>query len=462
MTSLRESWLTRPAALFEITAPDAERARRRIVLMERNMMLPAKLFIILLTWYSFSRSPWTGAQGQSDVVVEMVEKIFWIYVLVNLLLAGPLLAVRRLPLAGGQWLAFASSVLDALFLAAMTVVTGGVESILFWLFIGLILRNAVSVPPGVSQLILNFTISICYALAVLLDASVLSDEEDPTKQIFNLTLHEHWGEPLLLRMVVLGLMTLCCSGLELLLQKQRLAIEEAAALAAAENQLHSAGRIAAEFAHQIKNPLAVINNAAHSLQRSLREKRTPAIEHVEIIQEEVERVDAVVTRIMGYAQLQEQTVERLDVVKLIESAIAAVFPPALPTGIKVKKNYAGNFPPLLMQRGHLLEMLLNLLKNAREALGDKGTVTVTADHARDHTVEISVADDGPGIPDERRAQIFEAFYTTKKTGTGLGLAVVKHNAELYGGSVRVDSKLGKGAKFTVVFPPKPPAPSLMS
>jgi signal transduction histidine kinase len=73
-----------------------------------------------------------------------------------------------------------------------------------------------------------------------------------------------------------------------------------------------------------------------------------------------------------------------------------------------------------------------------------------------------VADDGPGIPDERRAQIFEAFYTTKKTGTGLGLAVVKHNAELYGGSVRVESKLGKGAKFTLVFPPKPPAPGLMS
>ena len=461
MTSRREPWLTRLAALFEIAAPDAERARRRIVLVERNVMLPAKLFIILLTWHSFTRSPWTGSQGPADVVVEMVETIFWIYVAANVLLAWPLLSLRRLPLGAAQWLGVTSSLLDALFFAALTLVTSGVDSIVFWLFIGLILRNAVSVPPGVLQIILNLATSLCYALAVMLDVSVLNDTDDPTRQAFDMTLNEHWSQPLLLRMVVLWLMTLCCSGLELLLNRQREAIEEEAALAAAESQLHSAGRIAAEFAHQIKNPIAVINNAAHSLQRSLREKKTPAPEHIEIIQEEVARVDAVVTRIMGYAQMQEEKVERLDVVKLIEAAIGQIFPPALPTAIKVKKNYAGNFPPLLMQRGHLLEMLLNLLKNAREALGDQGTVTVTADHARDHSVEISVADDGPGIPEERRAQIFEAFYTTKKTGTGLGLAVVKHNAELYGGSVRVESKLGKGAKFTVTFPPKPPLTSLM-
>jgi signal transduction histidine kinase len=63
-----------------------------------------------------------------------------------------------------------------------------------------------------------------------------------------------------------------------------------------------------------------------------------------------------------------------------------------------------------------------------------------------------IRDDGPGIPPEKREKIFEAYYTTKEKGTGLGLATVRHNLELYGGSVKVESELGKGARFIVIFP----------
>jgi signal transduction histidine kinase len=107
-----------------------------------------------------------------------------------------------------------------------------------------------------------------------------------------------------------------------------------------------------------------------------------------------------------------------------------------------------------MQRGHLSEMLVNLLQNAREALGEKGNVFVTAVCRRDQAVEISVRDDGPGIPPEKIERIFEAYYTTKEKGSGLGLAIVKHNAELYGGTVRVESGLEKARNFTVIFPGK--------
>ena len=91
---------------------------------------------------------------------------------------------------------------------------------------------------------------------------------------------------------------------------------------------------------------------------------------------------------------------------------------------------------------------------AREALGARGNILVKATVRRDQTIEISVADDGPGVAPDKVEQIFEAYFTTKVKGTGLGLAIVKHNVELYGGEVRVDSTLGKGAKFTVVFPTK--------
>jgi two-component system sensor histidine kinase FlrB len=108
-----------------------------------------------------------------------------------------------------------------------------------------------------------------------------------------------------------------------------------------------------------------------------------------------------------------------------------------------------------MQRRHLVDTVMNLLQNAREALGDKGgNIFVSARCHSDSSVEVAVRDDGPGIPTEKQEKIFEAYYTTREKGTGLGLATVKHNVELYGGSVRVESSLGKGASFVLVFPAK--------
>ena len=107
-----------------------------------------------------------------------------------------------------------------------------------------------------------------------------------------------------------------------------------------------------------------------------------------------------------------------------------------------------------MQRRHLSESLVNVLQNAREALDGRGNVQVTAECHSDYSVEITVRDDGPGIAHDKIGKIFEAYYTTKPRGTGLGLAMVKHNVELYGGTVRVESGLGNGAKFVLLFPAK--------
>ena len=83
-----------------------------------------------------------------------------------------------------------------------------------------------------------------------------------------------------------------------------------------------------------------------------------------------------------------------------------------------------------------------------------GNVFVTARCLKDYSIEVSIRDDGPGIPRDKSARVFEAYYTTKEKGTGLGLATVKHNVELYGGTVRLESGLGKGACFILLFPAK--------
>jgi signal transduction histidine kinase len=464
MNSNRWQTLKQLPALFEIPALDPARALRRIILMERNIMLPVKVFFIamILQSFDFSRSIWVGEiSSVLDVTVVTVQLIFWFYILANIIVAFFLLMAKRWPLAVTQWTVVTSVLMDGIFVAAMTLLTGGLDSVLFWLFVALIIRNSISVPPGVTQLLLSLAISLCYALVAVLDISISANLDDTTRAAWDFSPHEEFGQPFFLRMVVLLLTTLCCSGLELLFERQRIAAEEAGEFSARESQLRAAGRLAAEFAHQIKNPLTVINNVAFSLQNSLRENKTSAAQ-IEIIQEEVSRADRVITQIMGYAQLSEGRVEKLNVLEELERALAQIFPRVVPTEIKIHRDYADHFPPLLMQRGHLSEIFLNLLQNAREALPARGNIFITAIARRDSAVEISVRDDGLGIAPDKIERIFEAYFTTKEKGSGLGLAIVRHNADLYGATVRVESELGKGARFIVIFPAKmlPPPPTL--
>jgi len=498
---LRKLW-----GLLATGRPEPAEQADRIVTVQRDVMLPAKAGLCVVVLYYLFSSGWLPDEETApSVALEFLRRFFEVYILCNLVGAILFIIWRRLPPELIQWLAFTLGLLDGIFMAGLTVVTGGFSSIVFWVFPGLIVLHALCIPLAMPQIVLNLLLSIFYMGAVLLTPQLGWENTLPveqllanmsaaaeaaagvsgpgaagthnpnTNQLHNLARinkelrrsNSNPGDPvetvstdeLLQRVSLLWLLAFCCYGLQVLLERQSQAFREAAEFAAREGQLHSAGRLAAEFAHRMKNPLAIINNAAYSLQRSLRENKNSAAQQIEIIQEEVARADKVITQIMGYAQLSEGRVEKLKVVEEIERACREVFPPAVPTGIKLKKRWSGPFPVLLMQRGHFSEILTNLLLNARQALNDQGTVSVAARCSASEAVEISVADDGPGIPPEKVERIFEAYFTTKEKGTGLGLAIVKHNAELYGGRVQVESVLGKGAKFTVTLPaisqPKP-------
>ena len=479
--------------LLSTDSPEPARQAERIAAIQRGIVLPSKAGVVLVVYYFLFYSGWFYEPGLEPattqaLVQEKLQHYFLIYVVCNVIGAIFFFYWRRIPPGFFQWLAFTMGLLDGLFMAAMTIVTGGYDSILFWVFPGLIVLNAFSIPLAVPQIVLNIALSLFYMVAVLATPYVWPEEmailavpgrsapgshgtnqvvrtpagisARPNKPLWtdyaggDNAAAEITSEQLALRLSLLWLLTVCCYGGQVLLERQRMAAFEAGEFAAREGQLRSAGRLAAEFAHQIKNPLAVINNAAYSLKRSLHENRNSAVDQIEIIQEEVARADRVITQIMGYAQLSEGRVEKLDLIQQLDQAIEQVFPVAVPTKIQVERNYAEHFPPLLMQRGHLRETFVNLLQNAREALGGSGTILVTAKCNRDHAVEVSVADDGPGFPPDRLERIFEAYFTTKEKGTGLGLAIVKHNVELYDGTIRAESELGKGAKFTVVFPAK--------
>ena len=262
------------------------------------------------------------------------------------------------------------------------------------------------------------------------------------------------ADPYILRVAVLLLLTFCCYGVQVLAAGQKLAEEEQKEFAVRTEQLRSAGRLSAEVAHQIKNPLAIINNVTFSLQKKLKPAKPEVAQQLEIIREEIAKADRIITQVMGYAQLSEGRVERLTVVEELDRIIAEVFPPGLPTGTQIQRDFTPDLPPLLMQRQHLADAVGNLLQNARDAVQDNGHIFIRARLASEDAIEVAVRDDGPGIPPDKRERIFEAYYTTKPRGTGLGLAVVKHNTELYGGGVQVESELGKGSQFTLRFPAK--------
>jgi signal transduction histidine kinase len=511
----------RVVELLKIPTPDAVKLMDRIATMERDLVLPIKAVAIGMLLYSFYfKGSWLGVKqlGTLEITVEWTQYLLWVYIAANLVVAGLLLALKRVPLLLVQWAVFAISLVDGILLAALVVVTGGYDSILYWLFLGLIVRGAVSVPRATSQLLLNLTLTVYYVMAGAINLSIdkalqqeylaraaaqhgprhqqlsnaapgsvralaprrqlgfpspggtgelaqaespprastrsLEEMDEPSRQsLASYSTAEDPTQTLTLRLALLVLMTVCCYGVQVLLERQRRAVEEEREFALREGQLRSAGRVAAEFTHQIKNPLAIINNAAFSLQRALKQGRPISPEQIRIIQEEVEHSDRIITQIMGYAQLSEGHVERLNLVDELDHAIGQVFPPAAGYPVRLHRDYTGDYPPLFMQRRHLTDTLVNLLQNAREALGEAGgNVFVRARCESDYSVHIAIRDDGPGIPPDKIERIWEAYYTTKPKGTGLGLASVKHNVELYGGNVRVESDLGKGATFTLAFP----------
>lgn len=463
--------------------PEPEQQARRIVKTQLHVVLPAKAGIIAVILYYVFSSGWSQESiSEHDIALDFLRKYFLVYSACNLGIGIFFIPWRRFAPGVFQWLVFTLGLLDGLFVSGLVLMTDGFASIAYWLFPALIILNAVTIPLATPQIVLNLLLGFFYVSAGLLYPKVpMREFQNPPAAAFshsrtnavsagmhtNRPAHtnsaflkpENWPsdpskqespKPDATKIILLYLLTASCYGVQVL----RRTIEEAREFAVREGQLRSAGRLSAEFAHQIKNPLAIINNAVFSLQRAVKEGRTDISPQLEIIREEVERSDKIITRIMGYAQLSDGHVEKLDLVDELNHAIDQTFPPAVETGVEIERHYAAHCPPLLMQRQHLSQILVNILQNAREAINGKGKVTVAFTCRGNESVQILISDTGPGIAADKVEKVFEQYYSTKERGTGLGLAIVRHNVELYAGRVRVESELGKGARFILNFPAK--------
>ena len=315
-----KTWIDwwRLSQLFRSIAPDDGSQRSRIRFMERNTILPVKVvyFLVLIFYLYFGEWPQMDADRVRWTLLRTIQWFFIFCLIVNVAIGVMLIRMEEFSTRVLREVVFSICLFDAVLLAMMTELTGGFESFLFWMFLGLQIRNAISMPIASTQIVANLSVSVIYLCAGAFDIIVARSEEE---------LETITGEPVVLRALLLVLMTACGYGLQVLIDKQRRMDAEEDEFDRRQSQLQASGRLAAEIAHQVKNPLAIINNAAFALGQAANENES-AKRQVALIREEVNKADQIVTKLMGYAQLVEGRLAKLDVNETLEAALSQVFP----------------------------------------------------------------------------------------------------------------------------------------
>jgi signal transduction histidine kinase len=322
---------------------------KRLKEVERDVILPIKwILILILVYYLF----FSQLLSNREIERHFIQSFFIFYILFNTVLSVFLLTNLRSKLIKIRGVLFLNGVFDAILLTVLTLVTGGYSSMLYWLFVGLMLRNALVHPVAREQLTLNIIICLLYVSAGTLDIKIRDFERNayvtvteaelgippepnvpstnksqlildgkekhitPSESHFETGLDEETlrsldllppdnPEPVFLRTILLVLFAICFYGLQILLLRNEIATKERRLFESKSEQLQATSRIAAEIAHQIKNPLAIINNSAFMLQRTLKNSTDPVKQQIEIIREEVVKADKIVTELLGYAALAE-------------------------------------------------------------------------------------------------------------------------------------------------------------
>jgi signal transduction histidine kinase len=441
--------------LLVIPTVDPSQRAARIQAVEKDIILPLRLLLIAILGYYFFLNDWTEPSDSArDIGHTLLSRFFWLYLAANLVSGAAFIWVQPMTLRMTQWIIFGVGVLDVVLMSGLVFIVEGFDSNFYWIFLILMLHNALAIPLALPQILLNLWALVGFTIAGVLDQKLIVSLDSSYENRNNAA--GIWD-----RIVVLVIWAACCYGIQVLFERQRRIEAEATEMAVRQERLRTAGRLAAEIAHKIKNPLGIITNASFCLQRAVGEseldfedQKFTIQEQSGIIREEVIKADEILTELMGYAQLAEGRVERLELAAEIDDAVQQVFPPGAKYDIRVLRYYSPELPAVLMQRPHLASVLVNLLQNAREALEGRNSaqIEITTRYGAQDSIVIIIADNGPGIPPDKVDKIFDAYFTTRAKGTGLGLAIVKHNAEMYGGTVHVESELGKGSRFIIEFP----------
>lgn len=236
------------------------------------------------------------------------------------------------------------------------------------------------------------------------------------------------------------------------LSKANTELSEAQAEVRRSERLAALGQLSAGLAHEIRNPLGVIQASAELLAKNVSEENAVAQEVAGFIGSEVTRTNQLVTRFLDFARPARAHRETADLNEVAKTAVAqareSIRNENSPVSVQVTW---GEVPPLALDVTIMDSCILNLLLNARDAMPDGGVISVETG-ADNRNAWLEIRDEGCGIPAESLEDIFNPFFTTKADGVGLGLAMVSKFVDSHGGRVLVASEPGKGTTFRILLP----------
>ncbi|HTU35452.1 MAG TPA: ATP-binding protein [Candidatus Acidoferrum sp.] len=252
-------------------------------------------------------------------------------------------------------------------------------------------------------------------------------------------------------------------ALSAMLEKANRQLQRAEAEARRAERLAALGQLSAGLAHEIRNPLGVIKGSAEMLTQKLRSTEPLTAELASYISSEVNRLNALVARFLDFARPQRLELGPVQIAQVLDRALEIVEPQFPSAGVKVERDYDPQVPDIIADRQLCEQIFVNLILNSFQAMaempaGDERVLhlNVTPESPGGVSgVSVLVEDTGPGVPPEFREQVFNPFFTSKKEGVGLGLAIVAKFVDDHRGSIHLEPNCGPGACFRVFLPANP-------
>jgi two-component system nitrogen regulation sensor histidine kinase GlnL len=233
------------------------------------------------------------------------------------------------------------------------------------------------------------------------------------------------------------------------------------------DRLAAIGQIAAGIAHEIKNPLVGIRGAAQLLKSELRDQTVSGggnlIEYLDVILKEADRLNGVLEGILDFTRVSPRGTGAFNIHSILDRALLLNEEPARQNNVVLAREYDPSLPEVIGNQDQLIQVFLNIIKNAVDVMPSGGRLTVVtrmsdlftsvqADGRKHRLMMVKVIDTGPGIKQEHLQDIFAPFFTTKDKGVGLGLALSYQIVQEHLGTIRVETRQGEGTTFSVYLP----------
>jgi len=236
-------------------------------------------------------------------------------------------------------------------------------------------------------------------------------------------------------------------GLERRVRDRTAALEAAQSKLVRRERLAVLGQLAGGLAHQIRNPLGIIANAAYVLQRHVPKEDEEPSRALSIILAEAWQANRIITDLLDYARVRPPVRRAVSVREIVERALSTQ---TIPTNVRVTLDIAAS-PPASVDADQVRDAVENLIRNAVEAMPEGGDLRIGA-RADGGSLALTIADSGVGIPCDVQETLFEPLVTTKPLGLGLGLTTTRALVENQGGSIGFESTPGRGTRFEVRLP----------